>query len=84
MYIEIFHKLENGCEIQNVACSEIGVMLHLLLVNYEQEYNLHTQYNNEHLDHGTDIIKYLHYLGININDVFVIILILLLFQMLNI
>ena len=52
-------KPENKCEIQNSACSESGVMLRLLLVNIEKDSNLHTQENNEGLQHGTDILKYL-------------------------
>ena len=47
------------CEIHNSACSESGVMLRLLLVNIEEDYDLHTQDNNEGLQHGTAILKYL-------------------------
>jgi hypothetical protein len=32
MYIAIDHKPENGCEIQNAACEQSGVMLRLKLV----------------------------------------------------
>ena len=59
MYIAIDKKPENGCEIQNSACSESGVMLWLLLVNSEEDYHLHIQENNEGLQHGTAILKYL-------------------------
>ena len=59
MYIAIGHKPENGCEIQNSACSESGVMLRLLLVKSEEYSQLHTQKNNEGLQHGTAILKYI-------------------------
>ena len=59
MYIAIDQKPENGCEIRNSACSESGVMLRLLLVNSEEDSHLHTQENNEGLQHGTAILKYL-------------------------
>ena len=58
MYIAIDQKRENGCEIQNSACSESGIMLRLLLVKSEEDYHLHTQENNEGLQHGTAILKY--------------------------
>ena len=32
-------KPENGCEIQNVACEQTGVMLHLQLVKTAEEEN---------------------------------------------
>ena len=59
MYIAIDRKPENGCEIQNSACSESGVLLRLLLVKSEEDSHLHTQENNEGLQHGTSILKYL-------------------------
>ena len=59
MYIAIDWKPENGCEIHNPACSESGVMLRLLLVKSEEDSHLHTQENNEGLQHGTAILKYL-------------------------
>ena len=59
MYIAIDRKSENGCEIQNSACSESGVMLRLLSVKSEEDSDLHTQENNKGLQHGTDILKYL-------------------------
>ena len=59
MYTAIDRKPENGCEIQNLACSESGVMLRLLLVKSEEDYPLHTQEKNEGLQHGTAILKYL-------------------------
>ena len=59
MYIAINRKPENGCEIQNSACSESGVMLRLLLVVSEEDSHLHTQENNEGLQHGTAALKYL-------------------------
>ena len=59
MYISIDRKPENGCEIQNSSCSESGVILRLLLVKSEDYYHLHTQENNEGLQHGTAILKYL-------------------------
>ena len=34
-------------------------MLHLLLMKYEQEYDIHAKENKEYLVHWTDIIKYL-------------------------
>ena len=45
-YIAINHNLENGCEIQNAACPEIGVMSCILLVKGEQDSDLHPQENN--------------------------------------
>ena len=59
MYISIYRKPDNGCEIQNSACSESGVMLRLLLVNSEEYYHLHIQENNEGLQHGNAILKYI-------------------------
>ena len=43
MYIAIDRKPDKGCEIQNSACSESGVMLRLLLVKSEEDSHLHTQ-----------------------------------------
>ena len=54
MYIDIDCK-----QIQNSACSEIGVMLRLLLLKDEQESDLHSRENNEGLYNGTDILNYL-------------------------
>ena len=54
MYIEIDCK-----QTQNSACSEIGAMLHLLLLKDEQESDIHAQENNKGLSHGTAILKYL-------------------------
>ena len=59
MYIAIGWKPENGCEIHNSACSESGVILRLLLVKSEEYSDLQTQENNEGLQHGTAILKYL-------------------------
>ena len=59
MYITIDKKPENSCEIQNVACSQSTIILLLLIVKDEEDYDLHTQDNNEGLDHGTAIPKYL-------------------------
>ena len=59
MHIAIHRKPENGCEIQNSTCSESVVMLRLLLVKSEEDSHLHTQENNEELQHGTAILKYL-------------------------
>ena len=59
MYTAIYWKPENGCDIQNSACSESGVMLWLLLVKSEEDSDLYTQENNEGFQHGTDILKYL-------------------------
>ena len=59
MYTAIDQKPENGCEIQNSVCSESGLMLRLLLVKIEENYDLHTQEDNEGFQHGTSIIKYL-------------------------
>ena len=57
IYIAIDRKPENGCEIQNSACSESGVMLWLLLVKSEEYSDLHTQENNEGFQHGSAILK---------------------------
>ena len=59
MYIDIDRKPDNGCEIQNLACSESVVMLRLLLVKSEEDSHLHTEENNEGLQHGTAILKYI-------------------------
>ena len=59
MYIAIDRKPENGCEIQNSACSKSRVMLRLLVVKGEEDSDLHTQENNEGLAHGISILKYL-------------------------
>ena len=59
MFVAIDQKPENGCEIQNSACSESGVMLRLLLVDSEEDSHLHTQENNGGLQHGTAILKYI-------------------------
>ena len=59
MYIAIYQKPENGCEIQNSACSDSVVMLQLLLVKSGEDSHLHTQENKEGLQHGTAILKYL-------------------------
>ena len=68
-----------GCEIQNSACSERGVMLRLLLVKSEEDSHLRTRENNEGLQHGTAILNILLYLGLTLNEVFALILIFILF-----
>ena len=57
--LPLIQKPENGCEIQNSACFESGVMLRLLLVNSGEDSHLKTKENNEGLQHGTSILKYL-------------------------
>ena len=58
MYMAIDRKAENGCEIQNSACSESGVMLRILLMKSEEDSHLHTQENNAGFQRGTAILKY--------------------------
>ena len=57
MYIAIYRKPENGCEIQNSACGKSGVMLRLLIVNIAEDSDLHTLYNDEVIEHGTLIYE---------------------------
>ena len=59
MYIVIDRKTENGCDIHNASCAESGVMLCLLLVKDEQDYDIHVQENNDFLSHGNIILIYL-------------------------
>ena len=59
-------------------------MLSILFVKNEQDYDLHTHENNEGLAHVIDPLKYLHYLWLTLNGEFVLIIILLLFQVLKI
>ena len=59
MYIAIYQKPENGCEIHNSACSGSVVMLRLLLMKSGEDSHVHKQENNEGLAHGPAILKYL-------------------------
>jgi hypothetical protein len=54
MYMTIDHKPENGCEIQNAACGNIGVMLQLKLVKMAEEEGANIEEEDNGLLHGTN------------------------------
>ena len=60
-YIAIDLKPENGCEIQNLACEESGVMLQLNLVkNIQEEVKAELRQesgNGDDLIHGCKVLK---------------------------
>ncbi|KAG7345146.1 transposase IS4 [Nitzschia inconspicua] len=58
-YVAIDRKPENGCEIQNAACGQSGIMLRLKLVKTAAEESTTTQVHDEHLLHGTNVLKFL-------------------------
>jgi hypothetical protein len=58
MYVAIDRKPENGCEIQNAACGESGVMLQLKLVKTAREESTIIEAEDDAgLNHGTVITK---------------------------
>ena len=59
MYIAIYRKPENGCEIQNSACGKRGGMLCLLIVKSAEDSDLQILENDEGIAYGTSILKYL-------------------------
>ena len=59
MYKSIDQKLENGCEIQNVACSKSGVMIRLLVFKNTKDSDLYPHKNSEEFSYGASIINYL-------------------------
>ena len=59
VYIAIDCKPKTGCEIHNSAFGKIGVMLRLLIVKSTEELDLHTLENDECIEHGNKILKYL-------------------------
>jgi Transposase IS4 len=59
MYVAIDRKSENGCEIQNAACSQSGVMIWLKLVKTAQE-DASNHQEGDHQDdlpHGAQVLK---------------------------
>ena len=57
-YIAIDRKPENGCEIQNAACGESGIMLRVKLVKTKEEEMTHLEeIDDKGLNHGAKIIK---------------------------
>jgi Transposase IS4 len=60
MYVAIDWKPENGCEIQNVACGQSGVMIRLKLVKTAQEEaSNHQEDHQDDLPHGAQVLKVL-------------------------
>ncbi|KAG7369876.1 transposase IS4 [Nitzschia inconspicua] len=59
MYVAIDRKPKNGCEIQNAACGQCGVMLRLKLVKTAAEESTTTHVHNDGLQHGTAVLKFL-------------------------
>ena len=59
MYVAIDRKPENGCEIQNAACAESGVMIRLRLVKTKTEEESGDKEDVHGILHGTKILKYL-------------------------
>ena len=59
MYIAIYRKPENGCDIQNSAYGKSVVMPHLLIVKSAEDSDLHILDNDEGIEHGTSILKYI-------------------------
>jgi hypothetical protein len=57
MYMDIDRKPENGCEIQNAACGNSGVMLRLKLVKTAEEEGANTLEEDDGLLHGTVVLK---------------------------
>ena len=57
----IYRKLDNGCDIQNLACGESGVMLRLKLVkNIQEEVKAELgqeSFNGDDLIHGCKVLK---------------------------
>jgi hypothetical protein len=57
MYMAIDRKPENGCEIQNAACGNSGVMLRLKLVKTAEEEGANALEDDDGLLHGTVVLK---------------------------
>ncbi len=60
-YVAIDRKPEDGCEVQNAACRQSGVMLWLKVVKgaIEEELALFTAQNEDGMLHGANVCKYL-------------------------
>ena len=56
-YIAIERKPENGCKIQNIACAVSGIMIRLRLVKLQKTEEERNEINEEHLTHGTKVVK---------------------------
>jgi hypothetical protein len=59
MYVSMDRKPDSGCEIQNSACGESGVMLHLKIAKTAEEEDHHSRMDDTGLLHGTSVLKYL-------------------------
>jgi Transposase IS4 len=58
MYIAIDRKPENGCEIQNMACGQSGVMIRLKVVKTaEEEASNEEMYEQGTLPHGAQVLR---------------------------
>lgn len=58
-YVTMDRNPNNGCEIQNSACRESGVMLHLKLVETAENEATHVEEEEDGLLLGTRVLKYL-------------------------
>ena len=59
MYVSMERKPDSGCEIQNSACGESGVMIHLKIVKTAEEEDQCARLDSNGLLHGTSVCKYL-------------------------
>jgi hypothetical protein len=59
MYVSIDRKPDSGCEIQNSAGGESGVMHHLKIVKTAEEEDHHSRMDDTGLLHSTSMLKYL-------------------------
>jgi hypothetical protein len=55
-YVAIDRKPENGCEIQNSACGDSGVMLRLKLVKTAEAEDQNVQEDGDSIPHGAKIL----------------------------
>jgi len=57
MYVAIDRKPENGCEIQNAACSRSGLMLQLSIVTTAEHRQQTATGDDDGLPHGTAVLR---------------------------
>ena len=56
-YVAIDQKPENGCEIQNSACGDSGIMLHLKLVKTAEAEDHNVQEDENSIPHGAKVLR---------------------------
>lgn len=59
MYVAIYRKPENGCEIENSACGKSGIMLRVKVVTAADEEKKNALAEDAELPHGAVVLRQL-------------------------